>query len=207
MRDQLLIRRYMQGLVNAIDDQAEYEELSANLTAIKTMLAAEPELLKMLQSPFLPKSKRAAIAEEILIKMFHIKPPPEIPSIEAGAPEPFPPAKDDLSAGAKTARFFLLLIEHDRLPIFDAIMDGLATAWNEEQGIATFEVASVVELSDVQRRRLAEKLEQLEGRPVALRYTLDPSIIGGLSIRKGNIAYDVSIAGSLQRLKEQIIEG
>jgi F0F1-type ATP synthase delta subunit len=206
MSEKVLIRRYTQGLVNSIDDQAEYEALYKNLLAVKSMLETQPRLLEMLQSPFLPVSKRAAIAEEILTRMFRIKPPPEIPSIEAAEPEPYPPARDDISSEAKTARFLLLLIEHDRLPIFAALLEGLPAAWNEEQGITTFEVASVVKLSDAQKERLADKLAKLEGRPVALTYAIDPSLIGGLSIRKGNIVYDASITGSLQRLKEQIIE-
>jgi F-type H+-transporting ATPase subunit delta len=207
MSSQVLIRRYTQGLVNSIDDQVEYETLYKNLLAVQALLAGQPKLLELLQSPFLPVSKRAAIAEEILIKMFHIKPPPEIPSIEAAEPEPYPPARDDLSIGAKTARFLLLLIEHDRMPIFNAILDGLPAAWNEEQGITTFEVASVVELNAEQKKRLTSKLEKLEKRPVVLTFTTDPTLIGGLSIRKGNIVYDVSIEGSLQRLKEKISEG
>lgn len=207
MRSQVLIRRYTQGLVNAIDDQAEYDKLYDNLKAFKAMLAEQPKLLNMLQSPFLPVSKRTAIADEILSRMFNIEPPVEIPSIEAAEPESFSPVRDDLLVDAKTARFLLLLIEHERLSIFNAILDGLPGAWNEEQGITTFEVASVTELSDEQKKRLAAKLEMLERRPVALTYIIDPALIGGLSIRKGNIVYDVSIAGSLQRLKEQIIEG
>jgi len=207
MSKQVLIRRYTQGLVQSIDDQAEYDVLYKNLQAVKGLLAEQPKLMSMLQSPFFPVAKRIVIAQEILIKMFHIKPPPEIPSIEAADPEPYPPARDDLSIEAKTARFLLLLVEHDRLPIFNAILEELPTVWNEEQGITTFEVASVVELSGEQKKRLASKLEKLEKRPVTLNFTLNPSLIGGLSIRKGNIIYDVSITGSLQRLKEQIIEG
>ena len=52
-----------------------------------------------------------------------------------------------------------------------------------------------------------KKLELLENKPVFLKYRSDPSLVGGLSIRKGNIVYDVSIRGNLGRLKENIIEG
>jgi F-type H+-transporting ATPase subunit delta len=80
-------------------------------------------------------------------------------------------------------------------------------AWNERQGIATLEVASVVPLTDGQKARLEAALERLEGRPVSLDYRIDPEIIGGLALRKGNVVYDVSVEGDLSRLKEIIIEG
>jgi len=50
-------------------------------------------------------------------------------------------------------------------------------------------------------------LELLEKRPVSLKYRSDSTLVGGLSIRRGNIIYDVSIRGNLDRLKEIIIEG
>ena len=37
-------------------------------------------------------------------------------------------------------------------------------------------------------------------------YALDPSIVGGLLVRKGNTVYDVSLKGQLERLKEIIRE-
>lgn len=207
MRNRILIRRYIQGLVGSIDDQEEYDTLYKNLCAVKALMDEEPRLMEILQSPFIPISKRSAIAREIITKRLDIKPPPEMPSVEAAVPEQYPPALNDLSTEAKTARFLLLLIEHDRMPIFLKILEGLPAAWNEVQGISTFTVASVAELSEDQKKQLAEKLEKMEQRPVSLSYTLDPGLIGGLCIRKGNLVYDVSISGSLKRLQERIIEG
>ena len=108
--------------------------------------------------------------------------------------------------GNKTKRFLLLLVENTRLMLLPEILECLPALWNEEQGIATFEVSSVIPLNANQKKRLEEKLSQLEKRPVALSYRLDPSLIGGLSIRKGNIVYDASIQGDLERIKQKIAE-
>jgi F-type H+-transporting ATPase subunit delta len=62
-------------------------------------------------------------------------------------------------------------------------------------------------LSESQKERLKAKLERLEQKPVFLEFKTDLSLVGGLSIRRGNIIYDVSIRGNLERLKENIIEG
>jgi len=51
------------------------------------------------------------------------------------------------------------------------------------------------------------KLERLEKKPVVLKYRIDPELVGGLMIKRKNIVYDISIKGSLLKLKEKIIEG
>ena len=61
-------------------------------------------------------------------------------------------------------------------------------------------------LKDVQKARLEERLRAIEKRPVACTYVLDPAIVGGLVVRKGNKVYDVSLKGQLERLKEKIRE-
>ncbi|MHC4737145.1 MAG: ATP synthase F1 subunit delta, partial [Planctomycetota bacterium] len=86
-------------------------------------------------------------------------------------------------------------------------IESLPEVWNEQKGTYTFEVASVVPLTDEQRKKLGKKLELLEKRPVELKYRIDPELVGGLWVRRGNIVYDVSIKGNLMKLKEEISEG
>jgi F-type H+-transporting ATPase subunit delta len=144
-----------------------------------SFLSSHPKLQDTLQSPLLPATKKKDIAAQILER----------------AP-----------VGNKTKRFLLLLVENARLMLLPEILEFLPALWNEEQGIATFEVSSVIPLNANQKKRLEEKLSQLEKRPVALSYRLNPSLIGGLSIRKGNIVYDASIQGDLERIKQKIVE-
>ena len=81
--------------------------------------------------------------------------------------------------------------------------------WLRFEGSTQFVKGQFVSFSKAsqQKKRLQEKLEHLENAPVALRYKNDPALIGGLSLRKGNIVYDVSLRGNLERLLEQITEG
>jgi ATP synthase F1 delta subunit len=97
-------------------------------------------------------------------------------------------------------------VENDRLEFFEDILEFLPDLWNEEKGVSTFEVSSVVPLNEAQKEKLKKKLELLENKPVFLKYRSNPFLVGGLSLRQGNIVYDVSIRGNLDRLKENIIE-
>lgn len=180
MKNQVLVKRYTQGLVNALIDEGEYDRLSSQLREFHDFQSREKELNEVFSFPFIPTSRKMDIMRGVL---------------------------ERLKYSDKTARFLLLLVEKGRWALLPDILDMLPELWNEEKGIVTFEVSSMVSLSDAQKQRLTEKLEKLEQRKVFLKYRIDPGLIGGLSIRKGNIVYDASIKGNLERLKEKICEG
>lgn len=180
MKNQVLVKRYAQGFVNSVKDDTEFKTLYSRLFDFKKLLSEQKDLTEIFRSPFLPTIKKKEILKEVLAKI---------------QPE------------SKATRFLLLLVENERLELFNDLFDFLPDIWNEEKGISTFEVSSVVPLSDIQKKKLAEKLEHLEKRRVVLKYKKDPSLIGGISLRKGNMVYDVSLEGSLQKLKEKISEG
>ena len=101
-------------------------------------------------------------------------------------------------------RFFPYASEEEAL---EDVLRLVPELWRESQGIETFEVSSAVPVAPPQRLRLQAELERREGRPVFLEYRIDPGLVGGLSLRKGNIILDVSLRGRLAQLKERLIEG
>ena len=180
MKNQVLVRRYTQGLVNSIKNEHEFAAIYHQLVDFEKLLSDQKKLQETLVSPFLPISKKAEIAKEILAKV---------------------------SLETKASRFIYLLVENNRLELLHDILEYLPDLWSEESGISAFEVFSVIPLTDVQKKRLEERLERVERRPVFLKYKKDPSLLGGLSIKRGNVVYDVSIKGHLTKLKEIISEG
>ena len=69
MKNRVLIRRYTQGLVHAIKDQAEFESLNRDLHAVLELLDSQPKLNEILQSPFLPVSKKMDVFRSVLEKV------------------------------------------------------------------------------------------------------------------------------------------
>lgn len=179
MKNKSLLKRYAQGLLSSLGgDDEEYELIYQEIRDFAAILAEQKKLNNMLTRPFLPTSKKKKIVEEILSRALH----------------------------EKTSRFILLLIENERLEILPDLIELLPELWYTEKGIVTYLVSSVIPLSDVQKRKLAAQLENVSGKPVMLKYHLEPTLIGGILVRKGNIIYDASIEGHLQKLQEQIIE-
>jgi len=180
MKNRVLVKRYAQGFLNTMKDEDEYQAHYQELLGFQKILSDHRELRESLLSAFLPKGKKTDLTKKLLTKA---------------------------SYQQKNVRFILLLLENGRFELFSEILDSLPEFWNESKGISTFEVASVIPLTEDQKRRLTQRLERLEKKPVFLKFRKDPSLIGGLSVQKGNIVYDASIRGNLERLKQRIIEG
>ena len=180
MKSQVLVKRYCQGLLGSLRTEEEFASVLADLRSLSTLMTEQKKLGDVLLTPFVPPSRKHKIAEEVMGR---------------------------LSLQPKAQRFFSLLLEKERLDLLPDIIVLLPDLWNEARGVATLEVFSVVPLTPTQKTALQEKLEKIEQQPVVLKYQQDPTLIGGLSLRKGNMVYDVSLEGSLERLKEHIIEG
>jgi ATP synthase F1 delta subunit len=179
MKSPLLVKRYTEGLTAALKSEEEYETVGREIAEFSELLQNNLELNRVLLRPFLAAGKKEQIIRDILKREIY---------------------------SDKTCRLLILLLHHGRMEILPLIVSGLPEAWRERQGIVSFEVRSAVPVGTGQKARLEEELRKLERRPVACRYILDPAVIGGLNVKKGNLVYDVSIKGQLERLKERIRE-
>ncbi len=180
MKKLILVKRYAQGLVGSLKSDAEFAAISGELGEFLEKTASHAALKNTLASPFVAVRKKSRIIQDILAA--------------SGFAE-------------KTRRFILLLLERDRLSLLKDILEALPVLWQEGRGVTTFEVSSAVSLDEAQKKKLQEKVERLEGRPVYLSYSIDSGLVAGLSLRKGNLIYDASVKGHLARIKEKISEG
>jgi F-type H+-transporting ATPase subunit delta len=180
MKKLILVKRYAQALAGSLEDDAEFAAVSRELAEFQERISVHVALKQTLASPFVAARKKTQVIRDIL---------------------------DMLDLRKKTKRFILLLLENDRLPLLGDILNEIPALWNEHRGVTTFEVSSVVSLDEGQKKRLRERLERLEGRPVFLRYSINPGLVGGFSLRKGNLIFDASIKGHLTQIKERISEG
>jgi F-type H+-transporting ATPase subunit delta len=180
MKSQILVKKYTQGLVNALADEGEFNAVSEELSGFSTLISTRIDLENVLASPFVAAKKKKKIIKDVLAAS---------------------------SFSTKATRFIILLQEHGRLQLLEEILRALPVYWNERNGVTTFEVSSVVPLSDTQKKSLKAQLERMEKRPVDLAYKIEPGLVAGISLKKGNVVYDASIKGHLSKLKEKICEG
>jgi F-type H+-transporting ATPase subunit delta len=179
MKNPTLVKRYTDGLAAALSSPAEYEIVQAELAAFSAILETDKKLGQALFRPFLNAAKKGRIVQAVLAAQ---------------------------NAQPKTARFLEVLLRHGRLEILPDVLAELPNVWRGGRGVRSLEVRSVVPLDEAQKSRLEAELSRLEDGPVHCDYVLDPSLVGGLRVGRGNLVYDVSLKGRLEKLKDTISE-
>lgn len=175
MNHRLIVRRYARGLARAVDREPELQACLEQLRALAGLIKTTPALTYALTSAFIPVHQKKLMVEEIL-KRSELDP--------------------------RAARLVRMLAEKQKMALLPEIVDELPGVWAEEKGIEVFEIDSAVDLTEEEKAELQRTLEEMWQKPVRLNFRLNPEIIGGLVLKKGNVYYDVSVRGGLLKLKE-----
>jgi F-type H+-transporting ATPase subunit delta len=90
----------------------------------------------------------------------------------------------------------------------EALIPQVAVAFNElykqHKGIVIAEVTSAVPLDDTARKRVMELANAKHpGKSIELLEKVDPSLIGGVTIRIGDEQYDGSVSRRLSDLRRE----
>lgn len=65
-------------------------------------------------------------------------------------------------------------------------------------------VTSAVELTGAEKEKLESKLRAQFGTQLNFEYRLDPSILGGIVVRVGDVVIDGSVSGKLAAMKQKL---
>lgn len=114
---------------------------------------------------------------------------------------------DELTAGKAlplSAALLGMLIGAGRVNDLGDIVDRFVelAAASREREVA--EVRSAVELDEGQIARLADALGRATGKAVEVKVIIDPSVLGGLVARIGDIVIDGSVRHRLDQMKAQL---
>lgn len=168
------------GFVGAVRDDVEFQAVSRELGKFIETIESEIELKRFLVSPFLSQRKKLEVLDDV-VRL--------------------------LGTGDKTARLLRLLVEHKRFEIVRDVAQALPEAWDEKRGVLAFEVISAVPLSPEQQERLRSRLELSERNPVRLTFRVEPSVLGGVSLKRGQVIRDATLESNLDRLRRIIHQG
>lgn len=97
-----------------------------------------------------------------------------------------------------------LLVENDRLAVLPDIASLYQQMKSEHDGAIDVEVVSAYALEPELEKELAAALKQKLGRNVRITSSNDPSLIGGVKIRAGDMVIDGSVAGALSQLANEL---
>ena len=100
-----------------------------------------------------------------------------------------------------TARLVVLALSGYGGRGFAASLSRLVEAAAERRDRQVAYVTVAAPLSEAEEQRLGSRLTQLYGREVALKITVDPTVLGGVSVQVGNDLYDGTVLRKLQQTR------
>ena len=113
---------------------------------------------------------------------------------------------DALSMDRRVANFIGILVDRDRLPILEEIIQAYQKFLDEKVGIVRARVISAHTLDLRQQKELESRLEKATGKQIRMEVAVDPGLIGGMIAQVGSTIYDGSVRQQLVAFKARLSE-
>jgi F-type H+-transporting ATPase subunit delta len=171
-----VVRGYADGLFAVARGEGVLAKVEDELYAFARAMEADPALREALTDASVPADRRKAVVADLLGERAH----------------------------PLTTALLGFVIDAGRARDLARIVDELAViaAKDREHGLA--EVRSAVPLDDEQRERLATALSKATGRTVDVKVIVDPTVVGGVFARVGDLVFDGSVASRLEDAKHAL---
>jgi len=170
-------RKYAKAFLEIGLQEKNHEILGRDLQKLAGLFQENKELRLVLFSPFYPAPRRKAIARGV---------------------------GESLGLSRVTLDFLDLLIERDRVDHFPAIVKSYEGLSDEVSNRLRASLISALELPAPLVGEIKAQLESSTGKEVILSSQENPSLIGGVITKIGNIVYDGSLKTQLLKAKENL---
>ncbi|WP_316151877.1 F0F1 ATP synthase subunit delta [Cupriavidus sp. BIC8F] len=98
-------------------------------------------------------------------------------------------------------RFVRLLVDNGRLTVMPEIAEQFHVLKNAREGSSDVEITSAFPLEGPQLNDLVAALERKFGRKLYAKVAVDPSLIGGVSVKVGDEVLDTSVRSRLAAMQ------
>jgi F-type H+-transporting ATPase subunit delta len=170
------VEAYANALLEVSRAEEHLAEIEDELFRFARTFEGSDELRAALTDPALPAQRRVALVEDLL-------------------------GGKALQTSSALASFIVAAGRAGELP---AIIDRFVELAAAEQRRAVAEVRSAIELTPEQTDRLRDALNRATGKDVEVKVVVDPSVLGGIVARVGDLVIDGSVRHRLEQLREQI---
>jgi F-type H+-transporting ATPase subunit delta len=173
-------RRYARAVFDLGESPQARAALLVSLDALATEIAGSPELANVLLTPIHPRSERKAVLGELATR---------------------------LGTSSEIRAFADLLVDHNRATLLPGIRDALRALVDAEAGRVEARVASARPLSAEAQEELRQAISRRVKSDVTLVLSVDPTLIGGIVARVGDLLLDGSIRTQLETLGTNLRKG
>ena len=163
---------YAQALYDLAKDEDLAKQILKELDVLKQAFDREPEFIRLLSAPNLPKAERCGILDESFRGSVHIY----------------------------VLNFLKILTEKGYIRQFRDCFRVFREEFDRDHGILEVRAVTAVALTDGQRARLTEKLSNLTCKTVRLDERVDASCLGGVRLDYDGKRLDDTVAHRLESI-------
>lgn len=145
---------YAQALYGLAKDENITGQILEQLNVISQAIDREPDFLRLLTAANISKPERCAVLDNCF----------------GGQVHPY------------VLNFMKLLTEKGHARYFEDCCKAYREQYNEDNNILSVRAVSAVALTDEQKQKLTDKLQQITGKTVQLQTRIDPECLGGVRL-------------------------
>ena len=165
---------YAQALYLLAKEEGLEETIYKQLEVLSQAFEREPDFLRLLASPNLPKQERCAIIDESFRDKVHIY----------------------------LLNFLKILTQRNYIRIFTQCVKAYRAQYNADHGILTVKAVTALALTQEQSAKLSQKLETLTGKTIFLENEVDPAVMGGVRLDYDGMQVDGTVQNRLDTISE-----
>ena len=167
-----IANQYAQALYALANDEGIAEIVMEQLETLDQAFSEEPDYLRLLSAPNLPRQERCAILDDAFRAKVHLY----------------------------VLNFLKLLTEKGYIRHFPQCCKCYREQYRHERGIISVCAVTAVQMRPDQKQKLEEKLTKLTGKTVALQNRVDPRCLGGVRLDYDGKRVDGTVKNSLDRI-------
>lgn len=171
-----VIHGYAEALFNVVQAEGEIERVEDELYRFSKVIDGNHELKQALSDKAIDRGQRIKVLEDLLA--------------------------DKVSP--HTLGLLTFIVGQGRARQMPQILQELSALAAEARNAVVAEVRSATPLDSRQRAALQSALSKATGKKVAVKVTVDPSLIGGIVAKIGETIIDGSVKRRLEQLKDQV---
>ena len=167
---------YGEALYTLAREEGLSQAILEQLKVLDNCFAAEPDFVRLLGAPNLPKAERC----QILDTSFRGKVQPYV------------------------LNFLKILTEKGYARYFCDCVAAYRELYNRDNGILPVTAVTAVPLTDAQKARLADKLAAITGKQIDLTNKLDPHVLGGVRLDYDGKRVDDTVAHRMDAVRNML---
>ncbi|RSL29668.1 F0F1 ATP synthase subunit delta [Salibacterium salarium] len=171
--------RYAVALFELSKEKNILDQIRSEVEVVKQVFTDNKELDELLLHPMVSKEKKEQLIQESFSSLSDI-----------------------------VQHTLLLLLERKRMNIVIPLIEKFEELADEEQKIGHATVYTVKPLSEKEHEKIAQTFADKTGKETLhLKNEIDHDLIGGMKLHIGDIVFDGSVQGQLNRLQQNLVSG